>query len=210
MVLLTNKNDGEAEASLSDLAAAILDATYGLPAGLQALRLALQERGFVRAAAVYATLRIDAGGFIDVHLGGDKGVEGGVKIPPLPAADGEQRALFARLGPDVGGAGIVCGMGRVGEVDHRFPGLGLGQQRGHGLGQKGCLRRRIGLAEHGRVPLVGVAQPVQEVRQPRDGVRGHGSSFAARRQWPGNRYRACGPVRGTGPRVTSPHKTGPS
>lgn len=41
MVLLTNKNDGEAEASLADLAAAILDAAYGLPAGLQALRLEL-------------------------------------------------------------------------------------------------------------------------------------------------------------------------
>ena len=57
IVLLTNKNDGEAEASLIDLAAAILDATYGLPAGLQALRLELQQRGFAQTTAVYARLK---------------------------------------------------------------------------------------------------------------------------------------------------------
>lgn len=57
MVLLTNSNDGEAEASLSDLAAAILDATYGLPAGLQALRVALPQRGFGRTAEVYAQVK---------------------------------------------------------------------------------------------------------------------------------------------------------
>jgi len=57
MVLLTNKNDGKTEATLADLAAAIVDATDGVPAGLQALRLALQQRGFVQAAAVYARLK---------------------------------------------------------------------------------------------------------------------------------------------------------
>ena len=82
----------------------------------------------------------------------------------------------------MGGAGVVGGVGRIGKVDHRLPGLGLGQQRG----QEGHLRGGIGLAGHGRGQLVREAQPVQQVGQARYGVahpvaggqpRGNGPAF---------------------------------
>jgi hypothetical protein len=90
-----------------------------------------------------------------VDLGGAVGVAGGVAVDSLAAADGEQGALLAGFGPDVGGARVVGGVGRVSEIDHRVPGGGRFQQRDQPVGEEGRLGRRVGLAGHGRGQFIG-------------------------------------------------------
>ena len=50
----------------------------------------------------------------------------------------------------MGGAGVVSGMGRVGEVHHGGAPFSLGQQRPQRVGEEGRLGRCVGLARHGR------------------------------------------------------------
>ena len=57
LVLLSNENDGNTESALSDLAAALTEAIYGVPAGLQALRTTLQNQHFAQATQVYAQVK---------------------------------------------------------------------------------------------------------------------------------------------------------
>jgi tetratricopeptide (TPR) repeat protein len=52
LVLLANRNDGSTESRLAELAAAIEEGTYGLPAALGTLRTELQKRNFAQAFEV--------------------------------------------------------------------------------------------------------------------------------------------------------------
>lgn len=101
-----------------------------------------------------------------MYLGGGVGVE----VDALAPADGEKGPFLARFSPHVSGTGVVGWVGRVGEVHRRRARLGLGQQRGQRVGQEGSLRRRVGLAGHGRGQFVEEPQPVQAVGQARNGV----------------------------------------
>ena len=54
------------------------------------------------------------------------GVENRVEVYPFANADREQGPFPDRFGPHMGGPRFVGGAGRIGKIDHRFPGLGLG------------------------------------------------------------------------------------
>ena len=125
--------------------------------------------------AALGTVGINAVRFIRVDLGGTAGVEGGVQIHPLAAADREQRPLLARLRSHVARADMVGRVGHIGKTDRRGPGISRFQQREQGVGQKSRLHGRIGRTGHDRGPSIGVAQPVQQVGQARYRV-GHPAS----------------------------------
>ena len=67
------------------------------------------------------TLGVDAVGLVKMALGGILGVECDVEVDPFTAIDREQGLFFARFGPDVGGAGIVGGVGHIGEYTTASP-----------------------------------------------------------------------------------------
>lgn len=75
-------------------------------------------------------LRIYPRGFIQVDWGRGVGIAGGVTVHPLAAANDEQESFFTHLAPSAGVARVVGRMNRIDEVDHRFPSLGLHEQRG--------------------------------------------------------------------------------
>lgn len=56
-VLLANKNTGSTESSLTELAAALEEATFGVPPGLQAFRTALAKGSYQDALAVFTATR---------------------------------------------------------------------------------------------------------------------------------------------------------
>ena len=64
---------------------------------------------------------VDAVGLVEVNLGGTVGIEDRIEVDPFAATDGKQGPLLPRFGPHVGGAGVVGGMGRVGEIHHGLP-----------------------------------------------------------------------------------------
>ena len=70
------------------------------------------------------TLRIHPRGFIQVDWSRDVGVAGGVKVHPLAAANDGQGSFFTHLVLGTGAARVVDRMGRIDELDHRFPVLG--------------------------------------------------------------------------------------
>lgn len=100
------------------------------------------------------TLRIHPPGFIQVDWGRGVGVAGGVAVHPLAAANNEQGSFFTYLAPSAGATLVVGRMGRIDEVDHRFPGFGLHEQRGRGR-QKSSLRHRVGFAGQSRGQFAG-------------------------------------------------------
>ena len=66
-------------------------------------------------------------------------------------------------------------VGRVGKIHDRLPRCGGRQQGSQRVGHKGRLRGRIGLAGHTRRQFIREAVAVQQVCQPRDGIRNTGS-----------------------------------
>ena len=64
---------------------------------------------------------VDAVGLVEVELADKLGIDGGVEVDPFTAIDREQGLFFARFGPDVGGAGVVSGVGHIGEYTTASP-----------------------------------------------------------------------------------------